>query len=335
MAGIAESVKSVRFRRERRASWDELEALVSRIEKRGLASLSTEQLTRLPVLHRGVLSSLSVARSISLDRNLLDYLESLTARSYFCVYGTRRPLLETIADFFLRRFPARVRRFRWHVALSAFFLAAGVLAGFLLTRADPDRYYAFVTEEMAQGRDPTASTEELAEVLGSGDEDQEGALTAFASFLFTHNSRVGMLCFSLGFAAGLPVFYLLLTNGLVLGAMAALYADRGLAVEFWGWILPHGLTELFAVVLCGAAGLVIAQGLLFPARHGRLANLALQGRAAGQLVLGGVVLLAIAALIEGYFRQLVQAEVVRYSLALVTAAGWILYFTLLPRERTP
>ncbi len=73
-----------------------------------------------------------------------------------------------------------------------------------------------------------------------------------------------MLCFAVGFVAGVPVVIILLINGLMLGAFAALFASRGLSLDFWGWVLPHGVTELMAVVFCAGAGLVLAHALIFP-----------------------------------------------------------------------
>lgn len=329
---MAAGMKSVEFRREREKSWRALDALVVQIETRGIASLSEAQLTRLPALHRAVVSSLSVARSISLDRNLIEYLEALTARSYFCVYGTRRHLRDALADFLLVRFPGLVRRFRWHLLVAAAFLGLGMAAGFALVRADEDLYYSLVSEDLAQGRNPSASTDYLRGVLYGGDEHGGEELTLFASQLFTHNAQIGILAFALGFAAGLPVFYLLFTNGLMLGAMAALYHGRGLSLDFWGWILPHGVTELLAIALCGAAGLVLAGALLFPGREERLVHLAREGRRAGQLILGSVVLFFLAGLIEGFFRQMVQDLGVRYLVVALTAAAWVAYFSLVGRR---
>ena len=71
-------------------------------------------------------------------------------------------------------------------------------------------------------------------------------------------------------AVVIPVFYLLFSNGVMLGAMSALYHSRGMALDWWGWILPHGVTELLAIVLCGAAGLVQGQAVVFPGRRTRL-----------------------------------------------------------------
>jgi uncharacterized membrane protein SpoIIM required for sporulation len=141
-----------------------------------------------------------------------------------------------------------------------------------------------------------------------------------------------MLSFSLGFVAGLPVFYLLFTNGMILGAFGALYRSHGLSTVFWGWILPHGVTELGAVVLCGGAGLAISRSLLFPGSETRLRNLSRQGRRAGVVVLGALALFFVAALIEGFFRQLVHNTPVRYSVALLSTIGWVLYFARAGRQ---
>jgi uncharacterized membrane protein SpoIIM required for sporulation len=325
-------LKSFEFRREREKTWKELEWLVARVEKGGVRGLGAGPLARLPVLYRATLSSLSVARSISLDRNVLDYLESLCARAYFCVYGTKRHLREVLADFFFRRFPATFRRFALHIGVAALLMAAGTLTAYVLTLRNPEWFYAFVPEEYAQGRNPAALPRDLRDRLYD-DSDTAEQLTTFASFLFTHNARLGILCFALGFAAGVPAYLLLFYNGLILGAFGALYSARGLGFEFWGWVLPHGVTELTAVVVCGGAGLVLAQALVFPGRQTRLRNLARRGREAGVLVLGAVVMLFVAALIEGFFRQRVMHDGVRYLVALGTAVAWMAYFTWAGRKR--
>jgi hypothetical protein len=74
-------LKSTQFRREREPSWRELEDLLEKLRRGSPRSLTPHELTRLPTLYRGALSSLSVARSISLDQGLLAYLESLANRA--------------------------------------------------------------------------------------------------------------------------------------------------------------------------------------------------------------------------------------------------------------
>ncbi|MCB9543794.1 MAG: stage II sporulation protein M, partial [Myxococcales bacterium] len=163
----------------------------------------------------------------------------------------------------------------------------------------------------------------------------EDALFTFASFLFGHNARIGILAFGLGVVLGLPTLYLMLHNGLLLGAFAGLYHARGLSLDLWGWLLPHGVTELSAVVVCGGAGLALARALLFPGRLSRAESLVAEGRRAAGVVMGAVVMFFIAAIIEGLFRQLVQDVTARYTLAAVTALALAGYLTLVGRELDP
>lgn len=325
-------LKSASFRAEREASWRELEALVARLEKGGVRALAPPELARLPALYRGALSSLSVARAISLDQNVLDYLESLCGRAYLAVYGTRRHLGEALSEFALRRFPRAVRAHAWHLAIAVALLLIGVVTGYALTAADAERFHAFVGAASAQGRGPASTTASLREVLYAK-KDAATLLKTFAMFLFQHNARIGLLAFAVGFAGAVPSALLVFSNGLMLGAFGALYGGRGLGLEFWAWILPHGVTELTAVALCGAAGLALGQALLFPGREERLAGLARRGREASVVALGAVGLFFVAALIEGIFRQLVHSVPVRYAVAFGTAGVLFSWLATAGKER--
>lgn len=326
-------LKSVAFRREREPAWRALEALLRRVEQGGLGSLGPQDLTRLTMHYRATVSSLSVARAISLDRNLIDYLDALAARAYICVYGARRHPAGALARFVGAEFPRAVRQHAAAVTVAAVLMLLGGAAGFALVTRDPDHYFSLVPDALAQGRDPGSTTEALRAALFGGGDQAADELSAFAAFLFTHNTAVGLLAFALGFLAGLPTALLLLTNGLILGGFAALYHSRGLALEFWSWILPHGVTELLAVVLCGAAGLALGQAVVLPGRATRLENLRRAGRDAGRVVLGAVGLFLAAGLVEGIFRQVVQDVGVRYAVAFATVAGWTWYFVRAGRSR--
>ena len=320
-------LKSYEFRREREPAWRELETLLAKAERSDVRRLSASDLARLPVLHRAALSSLSVARAISLDRNVVAYLEGLCVRAYGVVYAARRPVFEAVGAFLRVRFPRAVRANAGPLLLAVLATLLGTGAGWALCAADSERYYAFVPYELAGGRDPAATTSFLRDMLYR-DEHGAGALAFFASFLFQHNTQVGILCFALGFLAGLPTFLLLFSNGLMLGAIAWLYDSRGLSLDLWGWLLPHGVPELTAIMVCGGAGLVVARHLLFPGRLGRLESLAVHGREAGVLVMGAILLLFAAGLIEGVFRQVVTSVPARYAVAASGFAllGWWLGF---------
>ncbi len=327
------TLKSAQFRKAREENWRELESLVARAEKRGVTALDGDDLERLPSLYRATLSSLSVARSIALDRNLLVYLESLSLRAYLIVYGPRVRQGRAIVRYFTRDLPVAVRNARWHFLIALVALLCGIAAGFLLVKADEDWFGAFVPAALAgdRGPDSTATDLQRDELFAPW----PGLVDAFglmANFLFSHNTLVGILIFSLGIAAGVPSLLLLLYQGATLGAFIALHDNRGLLVEFLGWLSVHGVTELGAILLFGAAGLLLAEPVLFPARAPRLESLAAEGQTAAKIAIGAALMLFVAGILEGGFRQLVQPTEWRFAIGGTTAVLWLAYFTLAGRR---
>lgn len=320
-------LRSAEFRRGREESWRELEDLVQRVEKRGINSVSADELQKMPLLYRSALSSLSVARSIALDRNLLRYLEGLTLRAYLVVYGPRTSLAAGLGHFFRRGFPQAVCRIGWHILVSfaAFFI--GLIAGYLIVNSDEEWFNAIVPDDLSGGRGPTVTAEELRNTeLFQPWQGYKETFIVFANYLFRHNSMVAILSFGLGFMAGVPTLLLMVYQGLILGAFIAIHARRGLFVDFIGWLSIHGVTEMGAFVLCGAAGLLVAEKILFPGRYTRLESLAIHGKQAAIVVGGSIAMLFIAGIIEGGFRQLIDVTSWRFAFAAVTAVLWLVYF---------
>ncbi len=157
-------------------------------------------------------------------------------------------------------------------------------------------------------------------------------LTAFAGFLFNNNAQIALFAFALGFAFGIPTAWLLVWNGVILGSMYAVFWDKGLGYEFTGWLMIHGATELFAIVLAGAGGFVIGGAVAFPGRKSRLASARDSGQKAATIAMGCVIMLIIAAVLESFGRQLINSDTIRYAIAGATLVFWLLYFYL-PRRR--
>ena len=321
-------VGSRRFRADRAADWAALEALLDRADKGSLRRLSDDDLVALPRLYRAAVSSLSVARATSLDADLVAYLEALSARAYFLVYGVRGGLGSRARRFALRDLPAAVRTLAAETSVAAALLVLGTVVGLVLVTRDPGWYGSFVPEGLAHGRNPDATTASLrATLAGGGDQ----SLALLAGFLFTSNARVAIGAFALGFAAGVPTALLMLSTGTMVGAIVALFGGRGLGVELGGWLLIHGTTEIFAVVLAGAAGLRIGRAVIFPGALTRIAAAQAAGRQAATVMIGVAAMLFVAGLLEGFARQLVTGTGARYAIAAAMLALWLGYFYL-PRQ---
>lgn len=318
-----------RFRAAHEADWARLDALITRVEKRSVRSLAVEDLLALPLLYRTTLSSLASARATSLDRSLVDYLEQLSTRAYFQLYGPPGSAMAQVARFLTVDWPAAVRSL-WRETLATFALTvAAALAGFLLVRADVSWFYSIIPDAMAQGRDPNASAQALRETLHGA---KDGWLVTFATFLFTHNAQVAIFSFALGLAFGVPTVLLIAYNGLSLGAMLAVFAGKGVGIEFGAWLSIHGTTELFAIMLAGAAGLRIGVALAFPGRLSRGDAAVAAGRIGAQVMIGAVIMLGFAGLLEGIGRQTVENGAARAAIGVAMLTGWLLYFYL-PRSR--
>jgi uncharacterized membrane protein SpoIIM required for sporulation len=326
------TLKSREFRKEREAGWTELETLVSHAQEHGIRSLSTEDLRRFPLLYRAALSSLSVARSIALDRALLAYLEDLSLRAFLAIYARPLAIRDAIAEFFLRSLPRAIRSISAHVLIALGALLLGAISGFLLVYIDEGWYPVIIPSGLAGGRGPSSTREELRKVLFTS--QRSGGLLVFANLLFSNNTLVSLLCFGLGVLGGIPTLLLTFANGLMVGAFIALHAHRGLAHDFSGWMLIHGVTELGAIVIFAAAGLRLGELILFPGRHSRADALAINGSAIGEAAVGGVIMLLVAAVLEGVFRQTVANTDQRLAIAFASFVFWTVYFTFVGRSRT-
>jgi uncharacterized membrane protein SpoIIM required for sporulation len=324
-------VNATRFRQAHEADWERLEHIVTRIEKGSIRRLSDDDLLALPALYRTTLSSLSVARDTSLDRALITYLERLCTRAYFQIYGVQTPALRQLGRFFAQSWPEAVRSI-WRETLFcvALTIGAAVLA-FLLVRSEPSWFYSIIPEGLAQGRDPTATAEFLRSTLHSKDKNWLGP---FAAFLFTHNSQIAIFAFALGFAFAAPTVLLILYNGLMLGALYAIFAAKGLALNLTGWLMIHGTTEIFAICISGAAGIRIGMAIAFPGRVSRMDSAVRAGRTAATAMGGTVIMLAVAGLLEGVGRQLIDADGSRMLIGSAALIAWLAYFYAWP-ARSP
>lgn len=320
-------IRSARFRAEREADWKRLEQLVSVAEDTGLQRMSFEQARDLAALYRQVTSSLAIAREISLDKAMLSYLEALTARAYLSVYAPQESLGNLVGRFFKTSAPQAMRRSWTFILIGFVCMLLGALAGYLLYVENPAWFYVLMPPEMSGGRGPDASTSFLRSVIYDEDPDASG-LGAFASYLFSHNTRIAIFVFGLGVFLCAPAIILTFYNGLILGAFVALHVDRDLGWDIGGWLSIHGVTELSAICIACGAGVQLGAAILFPGQLSRGAALHQAGKDATKLAIVAALMLVAAALLEGFGRQLVQDMTTRYAIGWSVGALWLMWFCL-------
>lgn len=330
-AAIAQAVlRSDRFRQEREGDWKRLEEIVRRMESGRLRRVSDQDILDLPVLYRTVASSLSVARETSLDAATIGYLEALVQRAWFLVYGPRVSLAGWLRRFLGGGWGAAVRAIGLDLLIALAAMVAGIAVGWLLVASDPDWYHALVPGQFADTRVPGASREVLLDSL-FGNQGQDGK-SAFAAYLFSNNAQVSILAFALGFAFGIPSLMLLVQNMGTLGAMLWLYHGQGLTWDFIGWLSVHGTTELLAILLAGGAGVHIGRSMAFPGALPVMEAAATAGRRAAQVMAGVVLMLVIAAMLEGFARQLIDDTAGRMTVGGFMLVFWLTYLFVFRRN---
>lgn len=246
-------------------------------------------------------------------------------RAYFVVYGPRSSLGAWLRGFLGGGWSASVRAIGLDLFIALSVMVAGTLVGWLLVASDVEWYYALVPSQFQDARVPGATPEVLRGTLFGHEGGQQG-LSAFAAYLFSNNAQVSIMAFALGFAFGVPSLMLLVQNTASLGAMLWLYHGAGLTLDFVGWLSVHGTTEFFAILLAGGAGLHIGRSMAFPGDRPVMQAAAEAGRRSAQVMTGVVLMLVIAAILEGFARQLVDDTMGRLTIGGFMLVFWLAYF---------
>lgn len=314
-----------------RPRWERLSGLLDSVEQKGLAALSLEEAREFGRLYRAASSDLLWARGRAASAELVDYLNDLVARGYAQTYPGKRPRLSDLTGFLARGFPRLVRR-EWKAVVASYLLfLAGAAFGYIGMQLDPAAAVYLIPGDH-QKLDPDKRVREEAAGTHTASGEEQGA---FASFLMTHNIKVAFLAFALGLTAGLATAVLLLTNGLMLGALAVAYQSKGHALWFWAWILPHGVPEISAICLAGAAGLILGRAMVAPGDRTRADAMRAEARTAVGLCLGTVPLFIVAGCIEGTISQIHEPHLpssVKLLFALTMAIFLAMYLLLAGRE---
>lgn len=275
------------FLHQRRSEWRRLEEILQRVEGSGLATLDDEQAAEFGRLYRRAASDLNQAQTFVSGEATVQYLNDLVARCYLVIYAKTKVDLRAVVRYFVFGFPAVFRRNLGYFLFATALMAVGTVFGFLASYFDPDVARAFLLPDM--------------HMIQPGEEGpalDTGQLSEFSTFLITHNIGVTLTAFALGITLGLGTAWLMFYNGIMMGALAAVFVEAGEFRAFATGILPHGVLEIPAAILGGAAGFVLAAGVIRARPWPRIEELARAGKEALLLVGGCVPLLTVAGGLE-------------------------------------
>lgn len=300
--------------------WERLGALTVR-GRRGARGLHPAELDELVRLYQRASTHLSYARTYYDDATLTSRLTGLVASAQSVVYGTRPRTGRAVGSFFSATFPAAV----WHVRR---FVGAAALL--LLVPFAAVAIWIATSDEALEASAPAAVRATYVERDFESYYSSEPA-AAFATNVFTNNVRVAILAFASGILLCVVTAGLLVYNGAAVGVAAGLFTAAGQPGRFWGLILPHGMLELSAVIVAGAAGLSLGWAVVVPGDRTRRDALAEQGRRSVSIVLGLIVAFFVAGLIEGFVTGQPWPTSLRVGIGALAWLVFVLYVVVLGR----
>jgi len=290
-----------RFIAAERPGWKELEKTLDLLEAEPDARLKLDELQRFHELYERAAAGLAKLTTFSAEPETRRYLESLVARAYGEIQETRQKQRRFFPlKWFFQTFPQTFRRHVRAFALTVAITLAGCAFGGLATAFDPESRHV----TMPFGHDQLRPSQRVAQEESRTADRLEGKASTFSAMLITHNIQVSVFCLALGMTYAFGTVLLLFYNGVILGAIAVDYAADGQTPFLLGWLMPHGVIEIPAILVAGQAGLVLAMALIGWGNRARLGTrLREVSRDVMTLSLGFALMLVWAGFVEAFLSQ--------------------------------
>ncbi|MCA9666353.1 MAG: stage II sporulation protein M [Myxococcales bacterium] len=309
--------------RTRRGEWLELEALLGRVSGRRRKAASADELARFASLFRNICADLARARAQGMPDDLVDYLNALAARCHNVFYVAPPRASGRIWAFFRRTLPLTLRRNMTYIVAGVLLFFGPHFALMYLGYTDHPVIYKIV---------PKSTLRMMEKMHGGGHTKgrREDKDMAMAGFYVVNNIGIAFRCFASGIFFGLGSIYMLLFNGILLGAIIGYVAHSPSGGNLLQFIVAHGPFELFAIALAGAAGIRLGLGFIIVGNRRRRDALRQAGAESVQIVVAAAILLFAAAMTEGFFSPSSLPVAVKIAYGSICAAFLIFYFGVLP-----
>jgi uncharacterized membrane protein SpoIIM required for sporulation len=297
-------------------TWKELETFSKTINKKNIKGLSSKDVKKFLQVFRQSSHHLAYARTHYPQSSIVSYLNSLISKCHNHVYAVKKISPSSLLKYIAYDFPRLLKEYRWFIVSSFSFFAVGFILSMVLVLTNVDNANMFLPADLITSIKSGKS--------GGG----QWNYPLMSSYIMINNISVSLKAFVMGITLGIGTIYVLFFNGALLGSLTALIYNYGNPMNYWSLILPHGVIELTAIFISGAAGLIIAKNILLPGEHSRKHALIQGGKKSISLVIGVIFMLIIAGIIEGFFTPLNISELSKLIFAAISAIILILYFSI-------
>lgn len=268
---------------------------------------------------------LSYSKTFYPKSNTSKYLNGLAALFHQKIYRNKKEKSTRIWNFWQYELPYLFSRYQKEFLYALIFFTVFLCMGILSAKHDEsfirlilgDQYVNMTNENIEKG-DPF------------GVYKREGAAEMFL-FIAFNNIRVAFFAYVLGVTFSVGTIWLLLSNGLMLGSFEYYFFSKGLGFKSLTVVFIHGTLEIWAIVIAGAAGLILGNSILFPGTYGRQVSFLRGGKDGLKIVVGLVPVFITAAFLEGFVTRYDRMPLwLSLSILGASVAFIVWYFVLYP-----
>ena len=303
-------MKESTFIEKNEADWHRLEELLKNPNK---------DADKLLFLFEKVSGDLAYARTYYPQRSIRLYLNNLTQEVLDSIKKKKKKFsLSDIINFYKHTLPQEIYKSRKAFYVSFLVFASAILIGVVSSANVPDfaetvlgYEYVSMTEDNINNEDPMAVYKKM----------EQGSMFMYITM---NNIRVSFLCFVLGLFGSFGTILVLISNGVMVGTFQYFFYKKGLFLTSFLTIWIHGTIEISAIILAGAAGIILGNGLLFPRSYNRNTSLILSAKRALRIILALMPLFVIAGFLESFVTRLTDMPTILKVLIILLSLLFIL-----------
>lgn len=312
-------VNLARFVETEERYWTRLEELLAKLKTDPWRRPTLEEARELDYLYRRTAADLARITTFSAEPEMRRRLEVLVSRAFAEVHGRQAARANRFRPWrwLATTLPRAFRQQRTAMLFSLAVTMAGVVFGAIAVAVDPEAKEVIMPFSHLVG-DPA---DRVAEEEAATEDRLSGHYATFAGELMTHNTKITLFVLALGMTWGVGTTIILFYNGVVLGAVVIDYLLAGQGTFLCGWLLPHGVVEIPAILVGGQAGYVLARAMV-GRDDGRSMGQRLRAVAPDVATLAGgaALMLVWAGLVESYLSQH-HEPVIPYALKILIGVG--------------
>lgn len=215
-------------------------------------------------LYIEITDHLSYAKTFYPNSNTETYLNGLASSAHQKIYKTKKESKNRLISFFRTEFPLMFYKHLRELLVAFLVFSLFVIVGAFSAANEGDFVRGFLgdgyvnmTLENIEKGDPMAVYKE------------QGEFNMFLGITL-NNIKVALYAFAYGIMLGIGSLFIMMQNGIMLGSFQYFFYEQGLLWESARTIWIHGTIEIAVIIIAGAAGLVLGNGILFPGTYTRL-----------------------------------------------------------------